>query len=393
MGLLDKLFPPKSMPKADNMEFFKMLNGYTPAFSSYNGAIYEMELTRASIHSKAKLIAKLKPEIMGSKYKSFERRLQFRPNPWMNTYQYLYRLCTYLEVNTYTFILPLYDVDEKGKERISGFYPLNPMNVEIVGDKTLYLRYTFANGQKAAIEYDRVGVLSKFSYKSDLLGDGNSALNATMSLMAMQYQGMEEAIRKSASIQFVARVNSTLRQEDIDRQRNEFSVSNLSSDNQSGLIFLDSKIGEFKQIEYKNFVIDEKQMRIIADNVHSYFGTNDDVMQSKFGEDGFNAFYESEIETFALQCSLAHTNMLYTDLEIAYGNEIRFTANRLQYASNKTKLDVINSGLDRGWLNINESREIMNMTGIGEDGDVYRIRLDFVEQSKLNEVQGVEDGK
>jgi hypothetical protein len=284
-------------------------------------------------------------------------------------------------------------VDEKGKERISGFYPLNPMNVEIVGDKTLYLRYTFANGQKAAIEYDRVGVLSKFSYKSDLLGDGNSALNATMSLMAMQYQGMEEAIRKSASIQFVARVNSTLRQEDIDRQRNEFSVSNLSSDNQSGLIFLDSKIGEFKQIEYKNFVIDEKQMRIIADNVHSYFGTNDDVMQSKFGEDGFNAFYESEIETFALQCSLAHTNMLYTDLEIAYGIEIRFTANRLQYASNKTKLDVINSGLDRGWLNINESREIMNMTGIGEDGDVYRIRLDFVEQSKLNEVQGVKDGK
>lgn len=76
--------------------------------------------------------------------------------------------------------------------------------------------------------------------------------------------------------------------------------------------------------------------------------------------------------------------MLYSTKELAFGNEVIFTANRLQYASNKTKLEIINSGLDRGWLNINELREIMNMSNIGEDGDVYRIRLDFVEQANLN---------
>lgn len=393
MGFIDKLFPSKSTNSVDSMAYFKLLSGYTPVFTSYNGALFEMELTRSAIHSKAKLIAKLKPEVMGDKFKSIEKKLQFKPNPWMNTYQYLYRLSTYLEVNTYAFIIPLYDINKQGKEVISGFYPLNPQQVEILGDKTLYLRYTFANGQRAAIEYDRVGVLSKFTFRNELFGDGNLALNSTLSLLSLQNQGMQEAIMKSAAIQYVARINGQVRDEDLKRMRDSFSALNLSSDNQTGLAFLDAKIGDFKQVEYKNYVVDEKQMSMINENVRSYFGTNIKIMQSNYTEDEFNAFYESEIETFAIQCSMAHTNMLFTERELSFGNEVRFTANRLQYASNKTKMEIINSGLDRGWLNINESREIMNMTGIGKEGDVYRIRLDFVEQSKLNKVQGVEDGQ
>ena len=392
MGLLENLFPKSRVPKLKSEAYFKMLNGYTPIFSSYNGAIYEMELTRAAIHAKAKLIAKLKPEIVGSKYKHLEKKLQFRPNPYMNTYQYLYRLSTYLEANTYAFILPLYEADGEGKEQVTGFYPLSPTNVEILGDKELYLRYTFANGQKAVIEYDRVGVLSKFSFKNEFFGDGNQALMNTMSLLDVQNQGMQEAIRQSAAIRFVATLNGTVRDDDMVKMRKNFSDMNFSAENDTGVLIFDQKIGDVKQIEYKNYVVDEKQMALINENVNKYFGTNDKIITSLFTEDEFNAFYESEIETFALQCSLAHTNMLFTNKELAFGNEVIFTANRLQYASNKTKLEIINSGLDRGWLNINQSREIMNMSNIGEEGEVYRIRLDFVEQSKLNEVQGVDNG-
>lgn len=390
-GLLEKIFPSTSQ-KLRTESYFKLLNGYAPIFSTFDGSVYEMELTRSAIHSKAKFYGKLKPEIQGSAYKNLEKMLQFRPNPYMNTYQYLYRLGTYLEVNTYAFIIPLYTINEQGNEVISGFYPLSPQRVEIIGDKILYLRYTFSNGQQAAIEYDRVGVLSKFMFRNDFLGDGNGALSNTLNVIDMQNQGIQEAIKQSAAIRFIATVNGQVRDEDLKLMRKNFVDMNLSSENDTGLMILDARLKDITQVDFKNWVIDDKQMKLINDNVNKYFGVNDKIMMSNFNEDEFNAFYESEIEPFALQCSLAHTNMLMSDRELALNNAVMFSANRLQYASNKTKMDIINSGLDRGWLTQNQAREIMNMPSRGEQGDIYRIRLDFIEADKLNEAKGVGNG-
>lgn len=387
MGLLDKLFPTKVDVKSK--AYFQMLNSYTPVFSSYNGSIYEMEATRAAIHAKAKFGAKLKPEVVGSAFRRLEKTLQFKPNPYMNTYQYLYRLFTYLEVNTYAFIIPLYRMTPNGTEEVSGFYPLSPNQVEIIGDRTLYLKYTFANGQQAAIEYDRVGVISKFMFRNDFLGDGNAALSGTLNVIDTQTQGMQEAIKQSASIRYVAKLSNTVRDEDLVRMRKNFVDMNFSSENDTGLMILDSKLDSIEQVDFKNWVIDDKQMKLINDNVNKYFGVNDSILMSNFTDDQFIAFFESEIEPFALQLSLAHTNMLMTERQLAEKNEIIFTANRVQYLSNKSKMDFVNGGLDRGYLNLNEAREVFNMKPLPEGGDIYRIRLDFVEQSKLNDVQGV----
>ena len=153
--------------------------------------------------------------------------------------------------------------------------------------------------------------------------------------------------------------------------------------------YLTKKYQDIKQVESKPFIIDDKQMSVIKSNVYSYFGINEKIIQSNFTEEEYNAFYEAEIETFALQLGQTMTNMLFTKKELAFGNEVMFTANRLQYASNKTKMDLVNSALDRGYLNVNEAREIFQMKAI-DGGDVYRIRLDYAEANKLNEVQGLE---
>ena len=67
-----------------------------------------------------------------------------------------------------------------------------------------YLRYRFANGKTAAIEYDRVGVLTKMNYANEFLGDGNGVLHNTMSLLDLQNQGIQDAIKQSAKIRFMA---------------------------------------------------------------------------------------------------------------------------------------------------------------------------------------------
>ena len=51
-----------------------------------------------------------------------------------------------------------------------------------------YLRYRFANGKTAAIEYDRVGVLTKMNYANEFLGDGNGVLHNTMRLKEYKMQ-------------------------------------------------------------------------------------------------------------------------------------------------------------------------------------------------------------
>ena len=381
MGLLDKIFPQKAQNKATLQEYFKTLSAYTPSFTSYAGGIYEMELTRAAIHSFASMCGKLKPEVQGRAYKNLEKILQFKPNPWMDTYKFIYRIATILEVDSTAFIVPLYGADEM---TIVGFYPLLPRRVEIVqSNNEPWLRYTFNSGEKAAIELNKVGILNKYQYKDDFFGTGNQALSPTLALMDIQKQGMEEAIKQSAIIRFMGKVSNVMRPEDLVKERDRFSTENLSSDNKSGLLIYDNKFSEMKQIDSKPFVIEAEQMALIQTNVYNYFGTNEKILQNSYDENGFNAFYEGKIEPFALQLGLVLSNMMYTQKELAFNNQIILTSNRLQYASNQTKLQVSSQMFDRGILTVNQIMDIWNMAHV-EDGDKRWIRKEYAEISKLD---------
>ena len=79
--------------------YFKMMNGYSPVFTSFEGGVYEMALTRAAIHTFATHCSKLLPEVEGANNDKLERMLQNRPNPNMNTAQYLYKLATLYETD------------------------------------------------------------------------------------------------------------------------------------------------------------------------------------------------------------------------------------------------------------------------------------------------------
>ena len=53
MKFLDYLFHGKELRYIDS--YFKMLNGYSPTFTSYNGGVYEMDLTRTAVNRVAPL--------------------------------------------------------------------------------------------------------------------------------------------------------------------------------------------------------------------------------------------------------------------------------------------------------------------------------------------------
>ncbi len=174
-----------------------------------------------------------------------------------------------------------------------------------------------------------------------------------------------------------------LKPEDIKKERERFTEDNLSADNKSGMIIYDNKFMELKQVESKPYTVNALQMQQINENVFIHFGTNMDIVTNKYDENTFNAYYEGKIEPFAVQLSLVTSNMLFTQRELSVGNMLTWTANRLQYASNSTKLQVSTQLFDRGLLNRNGVMDIWNMAHV-EDGEKYYIRKEYTEVSELD---------
>ena len=374
MGLFDLMFKNRPQPKGEYQGTYKMLNGYTPRFTTYQGSIYESELIRAAINARATHMSKLKVEIFGSARPALRAKMKHAPNQFMTWAQFLYRLATILDVNNTAFICPIYD--KYGEP--SGIYCPLPNRCEVVSYNNVpYLRYEFNSGEKAAIELDYCGVMTKFQYKDDIFGESNRALFPTIDLIHMQNQGIEEGVKTAATYRFWAKVNNFTKAEDLAKERKRFTEENFSRDAEGGgMLLFPNTYSDITQIKSDPWVVDDKQMELIRKNVYEYFGVNEDVLTNKAYGDSWSAFYEGAIEPFAIQFSEVMTKMLFTLREQSANNYVMATANRLQYMTNKDKLDVSSQLLDRGIISINDAREIWNLPPV-DGGDARIIRGEY----------------
>jgi hypothetical protein len=125
-------------------------------------------------------------------------------------------------------------------------------------------------------------------------------------------------------------------------------------------------------------------MERIEKSAYRFFGTSEDVVLNKANEETYNAFYEGNIETFAVQLGFVLTAMTFTKNEIAHGNEIMFSANRLEFASNQTKLNVATAMFDRGVFNGNQVADIFQAPHY-EGGERHVIRGEYIDLALISE--------
>ena len=354
MGLFDFLFPKDDDQKlVKGAESFKLLTAYEPVFHNFAGQIYESELVRSAIEAKTRHISKLKVEMQGEAQPNLKAKLKHAPNEWETWPQFLARCSTILDCTNNLFIIP---VQNKYLETI-GFFPVLPDRVKLVEDKNgkLWLRYTFRNNLSGIVEFDRCAYLNKHQYRSDFFGESNRALDNTMDLIAIQDQGIKEAVKNSASYRFMAKVSNFTSPEDLANERTRFSRENFSGEN-GGLLLFPNTYNEIKQISTTPYTVDTEQMKLIQTNVYDYFGVNEEIIQGKAESDRLDAFFNSAIEPFAIALSEAMSRATYTERERSYGNHVYVNANRLQYMSQTAKVTVAKELGDRGILTINEIR-------------------------------------
>ena len=164
-----------------------------------------------------------------------------------------------------------------------------------------------------------------------------------------------------------------MRPEDIRKQTDDFVEQFMNTSNSMGAAGVDSKC-DAKQVDPKDYVPNAAQTDRTITRIYNFFNTNEKIVQSKYNEDEWNAYYESQIEPLVIQLSEEFTRVLFNRKQIAFGNKIVFNANNLTYASMSTKLGLVQF-IDRGIMTPNEVREILNMPHI-DGGDKVLLRKD-----------------
>jgi hypothetical protein len=212
-----------------------------------------------------------------------------------------------------------------------------------------------------------------------------------MDLIHIQNQGIQEGVKSAATYRFMAQLANFSSAEDLAKERKRFTAENFARDAEGGgLLLFPNTYKDIRQIDVKPWVIDADQMKAIKDNVYEYFGVNDDVLTNKAVGDSWSAFYEGAIEPFAIQFSEVMTKMLFTLREQSQGNRVTATANRIQYMTNKDKLEVTNGWADRGMASIDEMREVWGLPPLPDGkGEAIPIRGEYYDLRNGDRIQSM----
>ena len=174
-------------------------------------------------------------------------------------------------------------------------------------------------------------------------------------------------------------------EEDLKEARDRFKKDYLSTENDGGVITIDNK-STYVPIESKPTLLSAEQTEQIQKKIYNYLGVSESIVNSSYTEDEFSAFYESTIEPIATQLSEEFTAKIFTDRELAFGNSIIFESGRLQFTSNKTKLELIRDLTPLGLLSINQALEILNLPSV-EDGDKRLMSLNYIDKEIAKQYQ------
>ena len=367
MGMLEKIFGRREQPAGlKNAQKFRLLEGYTPAFTTWRGSIYESELIRAALDAWGRHAAKLKPNLRGSAAQEMQNRLKVRPNAFQEWSKFLYQTSVILGARNNSFLVKTRD-DYGNPNGIINIIPQTWELVEYNGDP--WIRFQLSNNRRRAEKLSDTGILTRFQYKSELFGENNEAMRPVLDLITMQRQGITEGIKNGASYRFSAQSDNWASDEDLSAEMERFNKFTFGNKKSSGGVLLFpntyTNVTQLKQEAYK---VDAEQEKVIEENVFDYFAVNREILQNQAFGDKWLAFYEGFVEWFAIQLGEVISGMMFSDRErSAYSNQIYFSSNRLQYMSNQDKLNAVTQLGDRGLATRNELREILNLEPLPEE--------------------------
>lgn len=362
----------------ENYKAFTLLNGQQAVWTNPSSNLYSYTQIRACIDAIARNAAKLSPKHLRKYYDSegkyridkIDDRIQTlvskKPNEFMNAYDFYYKTISELELNNDAYI---YIVRDDQGTPLS-LYPIKAGSYKVLEHQgNTFLQFTFGGGKTyiASIKDDVIH-LKRFYCENDIIGGTTAPIIKTMSIKHVIDEGIVNAIKTTQDIKGLIKSTKTmLKPEDVELMRKNFVKNFIENSDGSGIGALDGS-HEFQEVHLNPQTATDGQVNRIDDEVMNYFGVNKNILQNNYTEDQWNAFYEGKLEGLGVQMGLEFTNKLFSYGERWHGNEIVFEANRLQYASTQSKINLLKEAGALGIMTRNEAREVLNL-GPVDNGD------------------------
>lgn len=368
MNPLTRLFKKQSAPLGVTLEI-------QSGFTAFSGTAYGSAAFRSAVDAIARHAAKLQGH---ADEPSLERLLRESPNAYMTAYDLLYKTATAYFTANNAFIL----IDRTG-DHIRALYPLSPASVEFVGASggDLYARLIFADGRQVLLPYGDLIHLRRHFATNELLGSNNAPLYPLIDTAHTLNEATGAAVKNATNIRGILKFTSLVNPAQVKAEKELFVRDYLSLSNTGGIAATDQRF-EFIPTNTSPYSVPHEQVDAVNREIFAYLGVSPKIVTGEYTEDEFAAFYESLLEPLALQMSLEFSRKC--------GADIRFTSERLEFSSARTRISLLRELLPFGVISINEARRLLALPEV-EDGDKRLQSLNYVTADKADVYQEVDN--
>lgn len=364
MAFLD-FFKQKKITKSTS---WQELGRFNARFTAFGNDAYASDIVRASIRPLCEFTSKASAKCT---HKEIEDILNDKPNLYMSGPKFLDKVRLRYELYNSCFIY----IQRDERNRVTGFYPIPYSSFEAIDyEGRLFIKFQFLSGTTITLSWDDLAVIVKDYNKSDIAGDDNYAILEKLELINITNQGIGNAVKSTANLRGILKsTKAMLSDEDLKKQKDRFVKDYMSLSNEGGIASLDGT-QEFIPIKMEPQITSAEQMKEFREDVYRYYGVNEKIVTGLMTPEELEVFYELRIEPFLVQLSTELTSKTFSKKEKGFGNSIIYEANRMQFISIKSKLQMVQL-VDRAIMTPNELREIFNLAPY-EGGDEFVRRLD-----------------
>lgn len=376
MGLID--FINKFKKTKLNINYAKMLNGYTPIFSQFGQDIYASDVVQQAIACLVTELTKANPfhiKQSGSDLVPVEnseiQKLLDQPNERMTQTDFFEKVYWQLFLNYNSFIIPTYYKDIKGNKHYTGLYPIQPTNVTFLQDPEgkLGIEFTFRNGYKTMLAYsDVIHIRYRYSINEFMGGNefgqpDNRALLKTLELNNTLLQGVAKALKSSFSINGVIKYNTLM--DDGKMENNIKEIEKRLANNESGFLPLDIK-GEYIPLQNKIQLVDATTLKFIDEKILRNIGVSLPILTGDYTKAQYEAFYQKSLEPILKRTGESFTMTMFTNREKGFKNKIMMYPHELIFMDTSQKIELFDVLVDSASCYKNELRTAFGMRPLPE---------------------------
>lgn len=340
-------------------------------YKHFHGDLLEIDVIVSCIDALARNMAKMrltairkdKDNITVTETTSDVARVLKNPNPYMTSYDFIYKVTALFFASNNVFIWPEYD--KQGV--LQALWPINYRQFKLYEvDGVKVARFEIERNHFYTVPYKDLIHLRNHYFNDALFGDENYPFKPIADLMHAQNQGIIEGIKNSALIRGLLIASGVLKEEDMKAARERFIEENLNAKNNGGVMIIDGKF-DYKDLKSTPYVIDADTREKTKQEAFEYFGVNESFLQNDFTSEKYESVYEGRLEPLAIYISQKFTAFLFTQREQGFGNEVVPNMSKVKYQSINAVVSVVNATKELGLFTRDEYREMLGYEPLGPD--------------------------